>query len=86
MLLHAKRHWPEAITTMLWPMAFKEAIRRDNELKPGPDKKPQLRGLQIRHTTLTWQIITPGGALFLFWTQGYSRGRVDYQSGIHALA
>ena len=26
LLLHSKRHWPEAITTMLWPFAPKEAI------------------------------------------------------------
>eukprot|EP00957_Ditylum_brightwellii_P176244 13419683-Ditylum_brightwellii.AAC.1 len=25
MLLHAKRHWPEYITTMLWPYALKMA-------------------------------------------------------------
>jgi hypothetical protein len=25
LLLHAKRHWPDYITTMLWPFALKEA-------------------------------------------------------------
>ena len=32
LLLHAKRHWKEATTTMLWPFAFKEIISRENEL------------------------------------------------------
>jgi len=33
LLLHAKRHWPEAITTMLWPYAIKAAAERHNNLK-----------------------------------------------------
>jgi len=32
LLLHAKRHWPEMITTMLWPMALKAAEERLNIL------------------------------------------------------
>eukprot|EP00956_Cyclotella_meneghiniana_P029977 scaffold74389_cov38-Cyclotella_meneghiniana.AAC.4 len=28
LLLHAQRHWPEYITTMLWPFAVKAAIKR----------------------------------------------------------
>lgn len=32
LLLHAKRHWPEMITTMLWPMALKAAEERLNHL------------------------------------------------------
>jgi hypothetical protein len=30
LLLHAKRHWPNYITTMLWPFALKEAAYRLN--------------------------------------------------------
>ncbi len=30
LLLHAKRHWPDYITTMLWPFALKEAAFRLN--------------------------------------------------------
>ena len=30
MLLHAKRHWPEMITNMLWPFALKMAAERLN--------------------------------------------------------
>ncbi len=30
LLLHAKRHWPDYITTMLWPFALKEAAYRLN--------------------------------------------------------
>ncbi|KAL7461231.1 hypothetical protein ACHAXS_001651, partial [Conticribra weissflogii] len=32
LLLHAKRHWPEMITTMLWPQALKAAETRLNYL------------------------------------------------------
>ena len=32
LLLHAKRHWPEAISTILWPFAWKAAERRHNIL------------------------------------------------------
>jgi hypothetical protein len=28
--LHAKRHWPDYITTMMWPFALKEAAYRLN--------------------------------------------------------
>ena len=30
-LLHAKRHWPEMITTILWPYALKAASQRYNQ-------------------------------------------------------
>ena len=45
LLLHAKRHWPEAITTILWPFAFQEAIWRDNTMKIGNDGKTLLERL-----------------------------------------
>ncbi|KAL7463725.1 hypothetical protein ACHAXS_009080, partial [Conticribra weissflogii] len=32
LLLHAQRHWPEYITTMLWPLALKAAQDRMNQL------------------------------------------------------
>jgi hypothetical protein len=32
LLLHAKRHWPNYITTMMWPFALKEAAYRLNRL------------------------------------------------------
>ncbi|KAL7454506.1 hypothetical protein ACHAXS_000333, partial [Conticribra weissflogii] len=32
LLLHAQRHWPEYITTMLWPFALKAAQDRMNQL------------------------------------------------------
>jgi hypothetical protein len=32
LLLHAKRHWPDYITTMMWPFALKEAAYRLNRL------------------------------------------------------
>ena len=37
MLLHAKRNWPEAITTMLWCYALREAVRRHNILSANVD-------------------------------------------------
>ena len=37
LLLHAKRHWPEMITTMLWPMALKAAEERLNALSLDAD-------------------------------------------------
>ena len=33
LLLHVKRFWPEAITTMLWPFALKTVAERHNCLK-----------------------------------------------------
>ena len=32
-LLHARRHWPEAITTMLWPLALLAVAERHNLIK-----------------------------------------------------
>ena len=32
LLLHAQRHWPEMVSTILWPYACKEVERRDNIL------------------------------------------------------
>ena len=32
LLLHAKRHWPDYVTTMMWPFALKEAAYRLNRL------------------------------------------------------
>ncbi|KAL7462239.1 hypothetical protein ACHAXS_002628 [Conticribra weissflogii] len=37
LLLHAKRHWPEMISTMLWPMALKAAENRLNHLSLAAD-------------------------------------------------
>ena len=39
LLLHAKRHWPEAITTMLWPFALKAAIKFHNDFYMDTDGK-----------------------------------------------
>ena len=33
LLLHAQRHWPECVDTMLWPFAVKAAIDRLNNLQ-----------------------------------------------------
>ena len=30
--MHAKQHWPDYITTMMWPFALKEAAYRLNQL------------------------------------------------------
>ncbi len=32
LLLHSKHHWPDYITTMMWPFAFKEASYQLNRL------------------------------------------------------
>jgi hypothetical protein len=37
LLLHAKRHWPDNITTMMWPFALKEAVYHLNRLSICPD-------------------------------------------------
>jgi hypothetical protein len=42
LLLHAKRHWPEMITTMLWPMALKAAEERLNILSLDMDGQTPL--------------------------------------------
>ncbi len=33
LLLHAQRHWPKCVDTMLWPFAIKAAIKRMNCLQ-----------------------------------------------------
>ena len=44
LLVHAQSHWPEYITTMLWPFAIKAARDRMNELNFGIDgKTPDMR-------------------------------------------
>ena len=49
-LLHAQRHWPEAIMTMLWPFAVQTYVNRRNELKIGKDgKTPNQRWTQCNH-------------------------------------
>ncbi len=42
LLLHAKRHWPEMISTMLWPMALKAAETRMNQLTLAVDRTTPL--------------------------------------------
>jgi hypothetical protein len=32
LLLHAKQHWPDYITMMMWPFALKEAAYHLNQL------------------------------------------------------
>jgi hypothetical protein len=39
LLLHAKRHWPEAITTILWPFALKAGVKAHNDFKLDADGK-----------------------------------------------
>ena len=39
LLVHAQGHWPEYITTMLWPFALKAAQDRRNQLNVGLDGK-----------------------------------------------
>jgi hypothetical protein len=39
LLLHAKRHWPDYITTMMWLFALKEAAIRLNRLSPRSDSR-----------------------------------------------
>ena len=49
MLLHAKRHWPEMITNMLWPFALKIATERLNyfsENKDGLSPQEVLAGVR----------------------------------------
>ena len=40
MLLHAQRHWPEYITTIIWPFALMAATDRINNLHIDLDGKP----------------------------------------------
>ncbi|KAL7463822.1 hypothetical protein ACHAXS_004178 [Conticribra weissflogii] len=42
LLLHAKHHWPEMITTMLWPQALKAAETHLNHLPVNIDGKTSL--------------------------------------------
>lgn len=49
-MLHAQRHWPEAITTMLWSFAVQTYVNRRNELKIGKNgKSPNQRWTQCNH-------------------------------------
>ena len=39
LLLHAKHHWPDYVTTMMWPFALKEAAYRLNQLSLRSDDR-----------------------------------------------
>ncbi len=53
LLLHAQRHWPEYITTMLWPLALKAAQDRLNQLSLDLDgKTPDMKFSDVAAATL----------------------------------
>jgi hypothetical protein len=39
LLLHAKWHWPEVITTILWPFTLKAGVKAHNGFKLDNDGK-----------------------------------------------
>jgi hypothetical protein len=48
MLLHAQRHWPEYITTMLWPFALLAAADQMNNLRINSNgKTPQMKFFNV---------------------------------------
>ena len=50
-LLHAKRHWPEMITTILWPYALKAASQRYNQFhinKQGLSPEQRFSGSTVK--------------------------------------
>ncbi len=53
LLLHAQRHWPEYITTMLWPLALKAAQDRMNQLTVDlSGSTPDMNFSQVSSATL----------------------------------
>ncbi|KAL7447611.1 hypothetical protein ACHAXS_000010 [Conticribra weissflogii] len=53
LLLHAQRHWPEYITTMLWPLALKAAQDRMNQLTVDLDSKtPEMKFSNVALATI----------------------------------
>ncbi|KAL7460839.1 hypothetical protein ACHAXS_001279 [Conticribra weissflogii] len=53
LLLHAQRHWPEYITTMLWPLALKAAQDRMNQLTVDLDgKTPEMKFSDVASATI----------------------------------
>ena len=50
LLLHAQRRWPTAITTLLWPFAWKDYERRRNELHTDLDN----RSTSARFSGVDW--------------------------------
>ncbi len=52
-LIHAQSHWPEYITTMLWPFALKAAQDRLNQLNIGFDgRTPDMKFSGVAAQTL----------------------------------
>ena len=72
LLLHAKHHWPEVITTMLRSMDLKAAEECMNSLSLGTDgTAPFLIGLGLTVIS-TARTFIPGGVLYLFWVTGFN--------------
>eukprot|EP00978_Attheya_sp_CCMP212_P001535 scaffold3163_cov60-Attheya_sp.AAC.5 len=90
-LLHAKRHWPEAITTILWPFALKAGVKAHNDFKLDADGKAPIQKFStgdagdIEHALRdchTW------GCSFLYWMPVYNLAQLGDPSAnrVHAWA
>ncbi len=56
LLLHAQQHWPEYITTMLWPLALKAAQDRMNQLTVNlQGRTPEVNFSDVASATLCFQ-------------------------------
>ncbi|KAL7464148.1 hypothetical protein ACHAXS_004483 [Conticribra weissflogii] len=83
-LLHAQRHWPEYITTMLWPLALRAAQDRMNQRQSvwtgkhmtciSPTLLPQLSASGTA---------THGDAHVIYLTAAFKQIRKGYQNGNH---
>ena len=51
--MYAKRYWPEAITTILWPYALKASTEQFNELKVYGDGVTPMEKITGKTTDIT---------------------------------
>eukprot|EP00978_Attheya_sp_CCMP212_P025995 scaffold84697_cov32-Attheya_sp.AAC.2 len=76
LLLHAKRHWPEAITTILWPFALKEQeLKLITILNLIMTARPQYKSFRLATLVVTssmplFEIDILGDVRFLYCMQG----------------
>ena len=86
LLLHAKQHWPDYITTMMWPFALKEAAYCLNRLSLRSDG----RSCEATFFNIETDLFDPAslhvfGCHALFWIQDCNLELLAHLSGNYVL-
>ena len=84
-LLHAQRHWPEYISSMLWPFALKTACERLNELSINENGETPISRLAGAAGLIVKQIYHTFGCPVFILDAGLQSGALDHRSGIQEV-